>query len=633
MGNAEKVLTFGMATYDDFAGVAFTLQAIRLYHTKLMDRIALLVVDNYPSGNSELARFCGSVGAKYVHVKDVIGTSRPRDAVFRNAETPWVMCVDSHVMLLPGGLEKFLDEVCTTNSQDFYQGPIFWDGGGFATHFDTILRDEMYGTWSLAWTWPGGDYYFCVRDNEGKAEYRVVQPGDPPPQDANLPYPLPEVGYAGHEQHLLKAGYVPAVGPDFKPFKIPGQGLGLFACRKDAWLGFHPNHMGFGGEELYIHEKFRRAGRNCWCLPYLGWWHFFGQPRSRSPVRQWDKARNYVLEFNELGLDLGILREHFVEGKNNRVRPLMPAKEWDYLVEDPVNHVWDTAAMIAAANEKPGGCSGCGKPIESISAWYESQCKSHQDIGEHLPYIKELADRCTVVAELGCGNGGVTSALLSSSAKEVWTLDIRRPSFESKIAKLTKDRWFVVVGDSRTTPLPTEVDLLVIDTMHRADWLEAELNLHAPRVRHYIVLHDTETFGVFGQLLPGEQGSVPGLRAGLINFLRNNKQWSVISHRRNQHGLTILSCDPADKPKLPSTARQIFNFSKSFATHVASGARQVTEDQLAERLDLCALCEHRNENRCSICGCFIAEGPVGGKAQWADQSCPIGKWLPIEREG
>ena len=35
---------------------------------------------------------------------------------------------------------------------------------------------------------------------------------------------------------------------------------------------------GFGGEEGYIHEKFRRSGGKCICLPQLGWNHRFNRP-------------------------------------------------------------------------------------------------------------------------------------------------------------------------------------------------------------------------------------------------------------------------------------------------------------------------------------------------------------------
>src|SRR5438477_12942369 len=90
------------------------------------------------------------------------------------------------------------------------------------------------------------------------------------------------------------------------------QGLGAFSCLKQAWLGFQPGFRGFGGEEGYIHEKFRQAGRRCLCLPWLRWMHRFGRPRGvpyRLTVE--DKLRNYVLGHAELGLDLAPVLEHF----------------------------------------------------------------------------------------------------------------------------------------------------------------------------------------------------------------------------------------------------------------------------------------------------------------------------------
>ncbi|MGL1784034.1 hypothetical protein ACSTG0_23510, partial [Vibrio parahaemolyticus] len=66
--------------------------------------------------------------------------------------------------------------------------------------------------------------------------------------------------------------------PDLPPFEIPMQGMGLFACRRDAWAGFNPDFRGFGGEEGYIHEKFRQRGGKVLCLPFLRWMHRFNRP-------------------------------------------------------------------------------------------------------------------------------------------------------------------------------------------------------------------------------------------------------------------------------------------------------------------------------------------------------------------
>jgi hypothetical protein len=45
-----KKLTIGMATYDDYDGVYFTLQALRLYHPEVLADTEFLVIDNHPDG-------------------------------------------------------------------------------------------------------------------------------------------------------------------------------------------------------------------------------------------------------------------------------------------------------------------------------------------------------------------------------------------------------------------------------------------------------------------------------------------------------------------------------------------------------------------------------------------------------
>jgi hypothetical protein len=89
---------------------------------------------------------------------------------------------------------------------------------------------------------------------------------------------FPKAAYVGHERAFSEAGYRPlGLNQDDPPFEIPAQGLGLFTCRKDAWLGFNPAFRGFGGEEGYIHTKYRQAGHRCLNLPFLGWMHRFGR--------------------------------------------------------------------------------------------------------------------------------------------------------------------------------------------------------------------------------------------------------------------------------------------------------------------------------------------------------------------
>ena len=97
-----------------------------------------------------------------------------------------------------------------------------------------------------------------------------------------------------------------------EPFEIPMHGLGLFSCKTDAWLGFNEEFIGFGGEEGYIHEKFRQHQKRIWCLPFLRWLHRFERPRGVPyPLQAEQRIHNYFVGFNELGLDLKDMLEHF----------------------------------------------------------------------------------------------------------------------------------------------------------------------------------------------------------------------------------------------------------------------------------------------------------------------------------
>ena len=48
--SGPRRLTIGMATYDDYDGVYFTVQAIPLYHPEVTLDTEILVIDNHPEG-------------------------------------------------------------------------------------------------------------------------------------------------------------------------------------------------------------------------------------------------------------------------------------------------------------------------------------------------------------------------------------------------------------------------------------------------------------------------------------------------------------------------------------------------------------------------------------------------------
>jgi hypothetical protein len=247
-------LTIGMPTYRDFHGVYFTIQALRLYQD--LRGVEILVVDNH--GCPATRRFVeGFAGARYVSRPDLAGAAAAKDQVFREAAGRAVLCIDCHVLLLPGvvrRLKQFYRRHPDCN--DLLQGPLLYDDlATLASHLDPVWRGGMWGIWAI----------------DRRAE------------DAEA-----------------------------KPFEIPMQGMGLFSCRRDAWPGYHPGFVGFGGEEGYIHEKFRARGRRCLCLPWLRWVHRFDRPEG-VPFRllMVDRIRNYLIGHRELGLDESAVLTHF----------------------------------------------------------------------------------------------------------------------------------------------------------------------------------------------------------------------------------------------------------------------------------------------------------------------------------
>lgn len=86
---------------------------------------------------------------------------------------------------------------------------------------------------------------------------------------------------------------------------------------------------------------------------------------------------------------------------------------------------------------------------------------------------------------------------------------------------------------------------------------------------------------------------------------------------------------PTDGPSFFSKAR---NFATAAVQHVAAGAPRCTEEEVAARHAICVGCEYFANSTCTKCGCPVSrERTYLGKLSWADQSCPVGKWGPVER--
>ena len=77
--------------------------------------------------------------------------------------------------------------------------------------------------------------------------------------------------------------------------------------------------------------------------------------------------------------------------------------------------------------------------------------------------------------------------------------------------------------------------------------------------------------------------------------------------------------------KTPSTRTQVRNLALSVVNVLVyvrhTGKIKADPQVIRKRIARCNECPHRNQNRCSECGCFIH-----GKAGLVAERCPLKKW-------
>lgn len=263
----SRILTIGMAVHDDYAGVWSTIQFIRRHYAREMQKhIEFLVLDNNPRSpqgravRKYMTRKFNQEACPgyYMSVEPRKGTAM-RDLLVRACNTEYMLMIDSHVNVM--GLDKtilFLRHSCQ-HTLDHFSGILVNEAGAvMGTHQNPGLRGGMFGTWGVH------------------------------PQPKGMTY------------------------ADMEPFEIPMHGCGLMLFRRDDWLGFHVGFRDFGGEEGYIHEKYRLHGRRCWTLPFLTWEHRFGHPGGTSyPLTHEGKYWNNLIAWTELGLPVDKIHHYF----------------------------------------------------------------------------------------------------------------------------------------------------------------------------------------------------------------------------------------------------------------------------------------------------------------------------------
>ena len=102
-----------MACYDDYNGVVFSCQSLRMYHDLVKtSEVEILVLDNNPDSEhgKETKKFVNN-GMKnkgrYIEKRDRCSSFNKYDIV-EHAHGKYILIIDCHVMLASGALESLL---------------------------------------------------------------------------------------------------------------------------------------------------------------------------------------------------------------------------------------------------------------------------------------------------------------------------------------------------------------------------------------------------------------------------------------------------------------------------------------------------------------------------------------------
>lgn len=178
---------------------------------------------------------------------------------------------------------------------------------------------------------------------------------------------------------------------------------------------------------------------------------------------------------------------------------------------------------------------GTVDPLDELETHYRDACDKPSDINEHCPTLYLLAAQCAHVTEMGCRTGVSTAALLRAQPIKLVCYDlVRLDEFNRLFQCMGRTELSYHVGNTLDVEIePT--DLLFIDTLHVYEQLSKELELHSGKVRRYIALHDTTTFGDTGELDRSR-----GLWPAVVEFLGRQPDWRIAARYHNNNGLTIL---------------------------------------------------------------------------------------------
>ena len=160
-----------------------------------------------------------------------------------------------------------------------------------------------------------------------------------------------------------------------------------------------------------------------------------------------------------------------------------------------------------------------------------------ESVKPHLDIFIEYGSKCRTVTEFGVDTGCSTVAFLISGCGRLFSYDVvvGENARKVKAAADADGKFFRLYEKDNLKVKIRRTDLLFIDTDHWYGQIKAELEHHHSRVKKWIMMHDTETFGIINPF-----DGRPGMKAAIYEFLEDHPEWQLRTHYEIGHGITVL---------------------------------------------------------------------------------------------
>lgn len=205
-------------------------------------------------------------------------------------------------------------------------------------------------------------------------------------------------------------------------------------------------------------------------------------------------------------------------------------------------------------------CDAPRKPNVALLRTFQTHSRTKSDINEHLSAIRSIARKCDSAVEIGVRNMVSTWPILLGLTESRFSklhyvgIDLVKPPLETlRLAKKLSKQNGISFKFRRANDMKIKIksaDMLFIDSLHTYCHLTYELEKFSPKIRKFIVLHDTSQpwghnddtgyHGNYSEYPLSYDRNKRGLWPAVVDFLGRHPEWILYKRYCNNHGLTIL---------------------------------------------------------------------------------------------